>query len=1082
MGFSLQISNDLKSLAQRLAQDLSVHGKELPVMQAQWIITQTEGMNSWLKNTIAQHAGITANIRFIQPADVVSSLQRMTALEDSADETFSKEEMCWVLFDLLGNQEFTSRFPLVSEYYQSDDLRKSTLAQKLADLFDQYLVYRSDVIAKWNNLSNEEVQRTGEWQAVLWTELRKRFGENVPDRTQIADRIIERLKQKDVSARVHDRMPHLYIFGIAVITPFFQRIFKAMSESSEIHMFLLNPAPKTYWMDFVSEKQLARLLKRADVHVDFENHPPLGNDLLLNWGKIIKDSFWLLFQDEDLINTCDDHLALTPSNPKNLLQKLKYGIFHNLPVQELQEGNEITILNDEHKDGSVIINGCYTPAREVEVLYNYFVSLMDSPGSQYSSRDFLVMVPDIDLYAPYIHAVFGQASHRFKYTVADERIASENNIFTALQALIEFDGESFKAESVVELLDYPYIRARFQFDDVEKLRESVRQAAIFHGLNGREEDDTRMVSWDFGLKKMIYGWCMQSHDDFEFYDGTDHVPLLNSAEGAAGLDRIRLAYFIKVLAAKVQERMQPRSLAQWADYLKQLLEDMVFQAGEKDDEDYPRFIRLIEELTDMKDVAQAEVSFEVFRHSLLTKLSAERRSHQFAGKGITFCSLVPMRSIPFRVVALLGMNFDAFPRRENPVNFSLLSENRRGDRNVKENDKHLFLETVLSAQESLYLSYQARSEKDGTKLPPSVLVDELISFVARVQKKDAEKLRDEWVTIHPLHGFSKHYHPKGLVSYLSPDRFKTRVDIRKVPERLVPEIPNQLDIRELANFLQNPPKTFLTKFFGIWYQDDDVLLSDHEVFELDQLQKHQIKQQLVQLQAESRDSFIRKNSRSGKLPLHNLGVATVALLEEDLAGLQNSIRLQTEGWGTVEWRLSLDTGDIRLIGKPEVLYTKEERLRYVHWTTSAASSSTMRQSLSGFVNFLALRASGYDFEFVKINVEGKVSVYASSAVSQEVALSYLNEMVDHYRHGVKNYFIFFPELADWVAKEKSWSEVVRLVEHAKSGSTYNHLKDPYFLRAIEDGFLGEENFETLRRNTQRIDEVMSACGLKKISN
>ena len=104
----------------------------------------------------------------------------------------------------------------------------------------------------------------------------------------------------------------------------------------------------------------------------------------------------------------------------------------------------------------------------------------------------------------------------------------------------------------------------------------------------------------------------------------------------------------------------------------------------------------------LEEDATVKISFEVFRYSFLKRLQVEQKSASFMKGGITFCSMVPMRSIPFKVVAMLGMNFDKFPRKETAISFSLLQHWKPGDRNVKNNDKHLFLETLLSAQQFLY--------------------------------------------------------------------------------------------------------------------------------------------------------------------------------------------------------------------------------------------------------------------------------------------------------------------------------------------------------------------------------------------
>src|SRR5690606_25973970 len=161
-----------------------------------------------------------------------------------------------------------------------------------------------------------------------------------------------------------------------------------------------------------------------------------------------------------------------------------------------------------------------------------------------------------------------------------------------------------------------------------------------------------------------------------------------------------------------------------------------------------------------------KVGFDVFKHSFLNNLSLETRSGNFASGGITFCSLIPMRSIPFKVVSVLGLGFDKFPRKEVPLNFNLMQQNaKRGDRNIKDNDKHLFLETILSAQEHLYLSYIGKNSKDNASLPPSAIVDELIDYIASGINLDDALVRQQLVFQHPLHNFTKQ--PAGVYNFLA---------------------------------------------------------------------------------------------------------------------------------------------------------------------------------------------------------------------------------------------------------------------------------------------------------------------------
>src|SRR5690606_33081518 len=128
------------------------------------------------------------------------------------------------------------------------------------------------------------------------------------------------------------------------------------------------------------------------------------NALLTNWGKVIQDTFGLFFTDENFLNEYQDE-GIEP-DPRFLLSKIQHDIYNN------SVGSDRNPLNiQDINDGSISINSCYTPVREVEVLYNYLVHLVDQHPNHLSPRDIVVMVSDIDAYAPYIKAIFKSAPY-----------------------------------------------------------------------------------------------------------------------------------------------------------------------------------------------------------------------------------------------------------------------------------------------------------------------------------------------------------------------------------------------------------------------------------------------------------------------------------------------------------------------------------------------------------------------------------------------------------------------------------------------------------------------------------------------
>jgi exodeoxyribonuclease V gamma subunit len=472
--------------------------------------------------------------------------------------------------------------------------------------------------------------------------------------------------------------------------------------------------------------------------------------------------------------------------------------------------------------------------------------------------------------------------------------------------------------------------------------------------------------------------------------------------------------------------------------------------------------------------ANVEISFEIFRHSFLQRLDLEKKAGSFAKGGITFCSLVPMRSIPFKVVAMLGMDFDKFPRKETALSFSILNENPKpGDRNVKNNDKHLFLETLMSAQDYLYISYIGANPKDGSKLPASSLVDELIDYVARGiapdadgLNKDTDTLRKEWVTLHPLHSFSSSYQKNnGLVSYLDESHYKTKIQIATKPiDPKLFEI-EIVDINEIARFLQNPARQYLQKQFNVFYRDDEVLLKDHELFELDHLTKWSFQDNVMAMNDTEIDEYYESIKKSGKLPLSKMGKAMMDDIVEDIEDLRSRFKEATNGLPKTSIEINFNLDNTLITGTVDAVYGS----RFI---SVCNSSDALKYLLKAFVIYLGIIANGdKDIEFIFIPKKLKTNTKLDAGkISQADAIAILTQYLAYYIQGHHSYFNFFPAIGNgdmlMISEdhEAFWDAYTESVDDEKSFT----FKDEYLTTAVSHGFFGEAAYDTLVENVRAV--------------
>ena len=1038
MAFYLQVSNSLEQLAKKLGSCILTMQQD--VFQPVYLVTQTEGMNNWLKMQLAEQIGIAANCSFLKPNDLVNRIYFLVG--GSFTQNLSADNLNWLLYKLLGEEHFIARYPSIAAYYGNEaedkEVKRMALAKKVSDLFDQYQVYRPEMIQRWNNdlpgFSGDDA-----WQKELWLSAKKVVSDKFPDKTLIGKKIKEALKSDEHTQRLQRKMPAVYLFGISMITEYHLEIFQELAEHIDIYFLLLNPAPSVYWLEDKSEKQLSFLKKIGKLD---HNETGFGNPLLTAWGKVIQDTFSLLFKNDELINNYEEVGVIEPAQD-SLLHKIQSAIFQN----------EVTPMdsrftNTELMDGSVTVNSCFSPAREVEVLYNYLVHLVDRKGESLSPRDIVVMVSDINLYASYIKAIFSNAPYPFRYTIADESYAASDSISTALHALLTITEDNFTAEEVTRLLDSAFIRKRFQLMDIPLIRTVLDEANIRFGINGSKEDDTIYISWTYGLKRIMFGICLG--DDEEYGIGEDSFYPVNMVEGNAAHEVIRFVHFAEQLMNSIKERKRLKSIAGWVEYVDGILHGFVC-SGEEADDDYVMMVNQLEEYNAITEIFTELVSYEVFMHHFLETITRATRQNSFAMGGITFCSLIPMRSIPFKVVALLGLNFDKFPRKENSPGFNLMeNEKRKGDRNVKENDKHLFLETILSARDYLYISYIGQSIKDNSNIPPSTLIDELVDYISACATEPGI-VRATLIMRHPLHGFSKLYHSGNsrMYTYLGAQK-PVISNLRQQQPALQQEI-KEVSLDRLSAFLKNPFKGYYNSVLGIYYNENEIALSDTEIFELGSLQKWALKNQLLTINENKElDNFKTRLVKTGGLPLKNMADVQLRKLEEDVEPVRNLFLRVVQDQPEEKREIDITIKQFHLTGTVRNVF--DDKLVVVSW-----SKRETKYLLGAYIHYLALLASGKAVTgyFISGNKE---AVYVGTAITREMAVDRLGELLILYAEGYEKILPFDPDL-DILPREVETLDQNRFRKALKTRfENFNApCNDAYLNREYANGFFLSDN-------------------------
>jgi exodeoxyribonuclease V gamma subunit len=502
-----------------------------------------------------------------------------------------------------------------------------------------------------------------------------------------------------------------------------------------------------------------------------------------------------------------------------------------------------------------------------------------------------------------------------------------------------------------------------------------------------------------------------------------------------------------MLIRMLQERKQNRTIKDWVQFVESILENMVCEAENSAEEDHYILTQRLGTYNVLNEYFTDKVSYRVFIHNFLQTLESGAGTGSFVSSGITFCSLIPMRSIPFRVVAMLGLNFDQFPRKDHSVSFNLMdTKKQKGDRSMKENDKNLFLESLVAAEEFFYISYVGRNSKDNSDFPPSVLVDELVDYIQSGTKEP--NVRKLLIKKHPLHGFSRLYNQddERLITYLNTET-PSIPDLMESKE-MDSEIISEVSLEKFIHFFKNPFKGYYNDVLKIYYEEDDVLLSENELFELGGLEKWALQNELL---SERGDDILIKDKmvKTGQLPLKNMGQIIVENMEEEISDLKELFQKCVKGNPRRTKTIEVAIGDVSIKGQLDLYGNKLVMVCF--------SKQDQKYRMEAYIKYLAAIAAGEKVELYFIS-QMKSNCYRAANIEKEEAQKRLNKIMNQYQKGHQSILPFYLDFNfSTNAINKLDEDQFRKNVNAKLLDTFHPCSDPYILNEFNNGFFEKES-------------------------
>ncbi|MDD2546853.1 MAG: exodeoxyribonuclease V subunit gamma [Burkholderiaceae bacterium] len=941
--------NQSESLAQAVIAWLQAH--PLDPLEEEIVLVQSNGVAEWFKMELARQAGVCAATRVELPGRFLWRTYRQVLGAQAVPRVspLDKRPMAWRLMrllpGLLADAGMQDAFAPVRGYWQDghvDHGRALQLATRLADLLDQYQNYRADWLQAWAQGQDVLIDPLGipqpvspdqRWQPLLWRALLDDLApeERAVLRPGLHGQVIERLRAgpEALAGRVARRV---VVFGMSHLPGAMLDALEALAAHTQVVLAVPNPC-RYHWGDIVEGRELLRHIQKrrhgprpggvdlsAIAMEDMHQH---AHPLLAAWGRQARD----FIRELDARDTAEPLGTPSPlvridlfdegdSGPGTLLlTQLQRHIRDLVPQAEAQASAQPLAPDDR----SLVFHLAHSPVRELEVLHDQLLDCLAErrPGqAPLQPRDIVVMVPDIEAMAPAIRAVFGQYprgdARHIPFDIADLSAQASSPLVTALEWLLRLPAQRCRLSELVDLLAVPAVAARFGLaaEQLPRLGQWMQGAGIRWGLNSAQRKgldlDTcgeQNSAW-FGLQRMLLGYAAGTGAETgaEGQGGDGIAPYAE----IGGLDAElagALAHLLQTLIALWGQATEAVSPTTWAARGRAWLDALFLPQDALDRGVLAAMRAALATWLDACDRAGFDqpLALAAFRSAWLEALEPPLLERRFRAGGVTFCTLMPMRAIPFEAVCLLGMNDGDYPRRSPRSDFDLMGERgqyRPGDRARHHDDRQLMLEALLSARRLLYVSWTGRHVRDNSELPPSVLVAQLRDHLAAVWGAQAVQDRS---TAHPLQPFSRRYfegaaaqgrplstHAREWRAVHAPHR-PDEHPLGVAAERLAFDVASAppLTLARLESFLRNPVKVFFKERLGVAWPEADALVADTEAFVIAGLDRYQLLKEQLQpwppaaemapmadasplcAQVDARLARLR---RAGSLPLQGFGL------------------------------------------------------------------------------------------------------------------------------------------------------------------------------------------------------------------
>lgn len=933
-------------------------------MQPEFILVENRMIEKWIEIELSNHFGVAANIIFMNMASFIQKISDDILFTDFKIHNFSYDSMYWKFMNILTKLCINKNCSFIQKYLSSDikQQKRGQFSMHIASLFSKYLIYRLDWLEAWR--TNKVIDRLDAehqiWQSELWRMfLALQNVSYVSDDFNPLDRYTCLLQNRLYDINCNGLPSRIFVYAVTAIPPIYWKILNLLSYYIDICVWIISPSIANWnshcYKNVLNFKQKAysqhtgsalQFLKLVDIQHNLS--------LVDLWGDFGKDTEFLLDQLE---NVCYIK-AFTIPRTNSILHVLQRDILEDQTFRDILncKMNQNTFKNFkinkkkyiiEPEDQSVTIHSCSCIQREIEVLYDN-LSLMLSNDPELLPGDIIVMAPNIACYKSAIKNIFNNIFDRPLPFSISSNCEYTSPVISRIFQILDIWCSRFTFEEILSFLSTSSVLSKFHIDiqEVKLMRTWIIESGIRWGLdqNTMKAFDISAAdqnTWYFGLRRMLLGYAMSNHlglwENVYSYDyiNEEYVGIIS-----------KLGNFLQVLKKWRNRLSYSYTLQEWISCVQEIIDDFFDCTDFSSEENKMLFLLKTYWINILESGIQSgytnKVDVVVLRDQLEFKFKQNRINCQFLPNVINFCDITPICCIPCKVLCIIGMNADTFPKKGSTCDFNLILKRKRlGDYNLYSRDCYVFLLTCLLPKKQFYISFINNAIRNNIITEnPSTLIDDFLEYIAKhfcLAKDKNLNVEDNLKSLRK-HLFYQHsYMPfdfhNSFVNVKIPSYVKEWVDVVNesninINNSLIgcnafrTSLPSRSDttvilLQDLYKFYQHPIRTWFQKRLGIYFDlNKNRELFNEEPFSVNGVNRFLLNTKLVSCIIQKKDVEVlyQESYAAGMLPYGSFGRLYWSSQYEQMSTLANQINMF---YSNKIYKLDVDLkfNKIKLVGK-----------------------------------------------------------------------------------------------------------------------------------------------------------------------